>query len=468
MGNRLTETTAKGETAYTYDTTNRLTSVNGQAVQWDDNGNMLADGQAVYTYNTANKLVGVTKGTSSIVYAYSGLGDRLRQIADGVTTDYTLDIIAGLTQVLDDGTNKYLYGNFRIAQIAVTQTSYFLPDSLGSMRQMSDTEAELTLARNYNPQGVVIGESGQIDTKYGFDGEAQDGTLIYLRSRYYNSLTGVFMSKDTWKGDNFEPISHNPWLFVGANSVNRTDPTGLCWTKSKNILDQLSHFFEPPFLGPCKDPNNEISCSATIIPTLPKIPTATTTRIPPTLTPTFIPTITPTIAPMYWEDLGDFQISHYVTALEDDDYFKNNGPAKDWADQTNYAPGLDPNKKYNINWLYSDRGILFQGQGLSHFNEYVTKDWIASQKQKMDIFKYDKGGRYGPPREWQTVATGDARLKPHDWVKIDAYPDKGPFEVLDTGEQVGNSHLDVFIGDKTILEADTRGIFFSNISVLRR
>jgi hypothetical protein len=43
-------------------------------------GNMLADGQAVYKYTTANKLVGVTKGTSSIVYAYSGLGDRLKQI----------------------------------------------------------------------------------------------------------------------------------------------------------------------------------------------------------------------------------------------------------------------------------------------------------------------------------------------------------------------------------------------------
>jgi YD repeat-containing protein len=30
VGNRLTETTSKGETAYTYDTANRLTSVNGQ------------------------------------------------------------------------------------------------------------------------------------------------------------------------------------------------------------------------------------------------------------------------------------------------------------------------------------------------------------------------------------------------------------------------------------------------------
>jgi len=35
---------------------------------------------------------GVMQGTSGIVYACSGLGDRLRQNAEGVTTDYTLDI----------------------------------------------------------------------------------------------------------------------------------------------------------------------------------------------------------------------------------------------------------------------------------------------------------------------------------------------------------------------------------------
>ena len=157
---------------HTYDTANRLTSVIGQAVQWDDNGreaplwwrslppergNMLADSQAVYIYNTANRLMDVTKGTSSIVYAYSVLGDRLHQTVDGVTTDYTLDINSGLTQVLQDNTNKYVYGPStgsglatRISQIAETQTGYFLPDALGSMRQMTNPSAVLTLARVYH------------------------------------------------------------------------------------------------------------------------------------------------------------------------------------------------------------------------------------------------------------------------------------------------------------------------------
>ncbi len=190
---------------------------------------MLAD-----TYNTANKLVGVTKGTSSIVYAYSGLGDRLKQIADGVTTDYVLDINAGLTQVLQDNTNKYVYGNQRISQIAETQTGYFLPDALGSMRQMTDSSADLTLARTYEPYGNIVSSSGAGETVYGFTGEMQSDGLVHLRARDYTSQLGRFTSRDIWEGNTNEPISYNKWLYGNSNPVIYFDPTGKLSCKDKN------------------------------------------------------------------------------------------------------------------------------------------------------------------------------------------------------------------------------------------
>ena len=49
------------------------------------------------------------------------MGDRMRQVVNSsagsgqaITTTYTLDLNAGLTQVLADGTNTYLYGNGRL------------------------------------------------------------------------------------------------------------------------------------------------------------------------------------------------------------------------------------------------------------------------------------------------------------------------------------------------------------------
>ena len=128
-GNRLSETTMAGTTGYIYDAANRLTSVDGVSYTWDNNGNLINDGTSAYTYDYNNKLVGLIQGTNTYSYAYTGLGDRIQQIVNGVTTDYVLDINTGLTQVLQDGTNSYVYGVNRVAQSTSTQTEYFLGDA---------------------------------------------------------------------------------------------------------------------------------------------------------------------------------------------------------------------------------------------------------------------------------------------------------------------------------------------------
>ncbi|MEK7784037.1 MAG: hypothetical protein AAB658_01270 [Chloroflexota bacterium] len=77
----------------------------------------------------------------------------------GVTTTYTLDLTAGLTQVLADGTNTYLRGagNGRIAQNSTANgKQYFLGDALGSVRQLVSANGAVTLTRSYEPYGSVL------------------------------------------------------------------------------------------------------------------------------------------------------------------------------------------------------------------------------------------------------------------------------------------------------------------------
>jgi len=47
------------------------------------------------------------QGSDAYLYASNGLGDRLAQSANGIYSPYTLDIVSGLTQVLDDGENNH-------------------------------------------------------------------------------------------------------------------------------------------------------------------------------------------------------------------------------------------------------------------------------------------------------------------------------------------------------------------------
>jgi hypothetical protein len=52
--------------------------------------------------------------------------------------EYILCPNVGLTHVMADGTNIYLYGNGRIAEEALTEWDYYLADALGSVRQLTD------------------------------------------------------------------------------------------------------------------------------------------------------------------------------------------------------------------------------------------------------------------------------------------------------------------------------------------
>jgi hypothetical protein len=121
------------------------------------------------------------------------LGNRYQQTVNEVTTTYTLDLAAGLTQVLADGTNTYYYGVGRIAQTEGEDMEYFLGDALGSVRQLTDANGSITLLREYDPYGNVESSVGTGETMYGFDAEQTDSSikLVNLRSRMYALITGI-------------------------------------------------------------------------------------------------------------------------------------------------------------------------------------------------------------------------------------------------------------------------------------
>ncbi len=158
----------------------------------------------------------------------------MSQTANGVTTQYTLDLNSGLTQVLTENTpggygdETYLYGLARLAQVSAESTDYFVADALGSVRQLTDAGANVTLQRSYTPYGEILHTSGTGDTNYAFTGESYDPQtgLTYLRARNYSAGQGRFISKDSWKGNEYQPISYNHWGYANANPIIFTDPSG--------------------------------------------------------------------------------------------------------------------------------------------------------------------------------------------------------------------------------------------------
>ncbi|MDX1601158.1 MAG: RHS repeat-associated core domain-containing protein, partial [Anaerolineales bacterium] len=182
---------------------------------------------------------------SAFSFAYNGLGDRLQQAVDGVPTNYTLDINRGLTQVLADGTNTYLYGpstgsgqGLRIGEEQPGGWQYHHGDALGSVRQLTNDSAAVSLTRAYKPFGSTLTSTGSASTNYAFTGEWADGTgLVYLRARYLDPAQGRFFQPDPWPGDTLRPQSLNGYPYVVNNPVTWVDPSGRCYGAMKYLRE---------------------------------------------------------------------------------------------------------------------------------------------------------------------------------------------------------------------------------------
>jgi RHS repeat-associated protein len=116
----------------------------------------------------------------------------------------------------------------RIGEQQASGFVYHLGDALGSVRQLVDVNGVVQLTRSYEPYGTALSTTGNASSVFGYTGEQLDGSgLQFNRARYYASGTGRFVSRDSWSGNEDNPLSYNKYLYVLANPINLIDPSGL-------------------------------------------------------------------------------------------------------------------------------------------------------------------------------------------------------------------------------------------------
>ena len=163
-------------------------------------------------------------------------GTLVRETRDGLTTDLVLDEQAALPRVLaairSDGQEElYAYGPEGLhAQRSITGTtdtlSYALLDAQGSLKHLTDTTGALTRTRMYDAWGNLRFTTGTGTSRLGSTGEWQDGSLVYLRARWYHTGLGTFTSRDTFQGVPDRPQSLHRYGYAANNPVMFVDPSG--------------------------------------------------------------------------------------------------------------------------------------------------------------------------------------------------------------------------------------------------
>jgi RHS repeat-associated protein len=204
---------------------------------YDQNGNVIAANGKTFTYDSQNQLVSMNGGAVQIMY--DGDGNRVAKSVSGVTTYFLVDDLnpTGYAQVMDELAGSvvkrtYTYGMQRIAQeqvISNTWTpSFYGYDGGGNVRQLTNAAGAITDTNEFDAFGNLVNFTGTTPNHFMYRGEEFDSDLglYYLRARYYNPLSGRFMSRDPYDGNKILPMSLHKYLYAGGNPVNKVDPRG--------------------------------------------------------------------------------------------------------------------------------------------------------------------------------------------------------------------------------------------------
>ncbi|MCK8516932.1 DUF6531 domain-containing protein [Methylonatrum kenyense] len=228
-GHPLLDTAFEAE----YDEANRLMSLNGHALDYDANGNLIRretdDGVVTFSWDARNQLVEIDGPDYRARFAYDYLGRRIRRDINGTVTRYIHDgpqVIAELGEERSIQAHYHLgLGIDEVLARYAGADEVLLRDALGSVMALSDEQGQIVRRYNYSAYGETESFGADSTNPLQFTGRENDGTgLYYYRARYYAPDLNRFISPDPiglLAGD------ANFYRYVRNDPLRLVDPLGL-------------------------------------------------------------------------------------------------------------------------------------------------------------------------------------------------------------------------------------------------
>jgi RHS repeat-associated protein len=129
-------------------------------------------------------------------------------------------------------TRAYTYGYERISESQTLShawtPSFYIYDGRGTVRMLASLAGAVTDTYEYDAFGNLLAKTGATPNVYLYRGERYDPDLklYYLRARWYNPVTGRFMTRDPYAGSPYDPASLHRYNYARSNPSNFVDPSG--------------------------------------------------------------------------------------------------------------------------------------------------------------------------------------------------------------------------------------------------
>ncbi len=189
-------------------------------------------------YNALNQLTKTLTKNYKVSFTYDAEGLRTSKTVNGEKTVFVWDDDQIVMELSAGGKVKkrYIRGNDLIfadrgAENVSGEASgkqYYVTDIHGNVVQLTDESGRVIKTYEYDSFGNETKPDRKDDNPFRYCGEYYDKETeeIYLRARYYQPKVGRFLTRDTYTGEEDEPLSLHLYTYCENDGVNMTDPTG--------------------------------------------------------------------------------------------------------------------------------------------------------------------------------------------------------------------------------------------------
>jgi RHS repeat-associated protein len=240
---------------------------------YDANGNMTSGGGRTLTWTSFNMPATISRGASTVSFAYNGEHERIKQAQGSQSTYYLNDAASGvMTEKLKNGTevrwNDYLMADGKLVGVRhtlpdlSTRTRFFVADHLGSISVITDELQQVVERLSFDPWGKRRFDAGWADdpidslaglnTTRGFTGhEHLDSVgLVHMNARVYDPLIGRFLSADPTIQNPTDSQTLNRYHYARNNPLAFVDPSGYgFFSFFKKLFSKVFKFLFKTALG---------------------------------------------------------------------------------------------------------------------------------------------------------------------------------------------------------------------------